>query len=124
MIMGESFEASDIDGDPPSDPEAGGASLGGTWPNKRVAAGAVGSASIVKSERQAFHGLQAQQLTLASGAHVGVANRGLGNEGMVFKAGRLYEGYVWATAVSGRGQNHGVTVEAAPAIGGNEPLLQ
>ena len=97
MIMGESWEAKDIDGDAPLDPETGG-SVGGTWPNPSVAPGAVGSGRVVASRREAFHGLQAQQLTLASGGHVGVANRGLGNEGMVFEAGREYEGYVWAKA--------------------------
>ena len=60
---------------------------------------AVGTASIVASERAAFHGLQAQQLSLTSGAFVGVTNRGLGNEGMVFTAGREYEGYIWAKAI-------------------------
>ena len=33
MIMGESFEAKVIDGDPPADPETPGGSVGGTWPN-------------------------------------------------------------------------------------------
>ena len=30
---------------------------------------------------------------------MGVANRGLGNEGMVFQGGREYEGYIWAKAI-------------------------
>ena len=98
MIMGESFEAQAIDGDPPVDPETGG-TVGGTWPNQALAPGAVGTTRIVASEREAFHGLQAQQLTLTSGGYVGVANRGLGNEGMVFQAGREYEGYIWAKAI-------------------------
>jgi hypothetical protein len=33
MIMGESWEAKDIDGDPPADPETGG-SVGGTSPGR------------------------------------------------------------------------------------------
>lgn len=99
MIMGESFEAQDIDGDAPLDPETGG-SIGGTWPNPVLAPGAVGTAIIVASDREAFHGLQAQQLTLVSGGYVGVANRGLGNEGMVFKAGHAYDGYIWAKAMA------------------------
>jgi hypothetical protein len=47
-------------------------------------------------------------------SHVGVANRGLGNEGMVFEAGREYEGYVWAKALGPAP----LTLEVALAMGG------
>ena len=39
----------------------------------------------------------------ATGARVAIANRGLGNAGLVFEAAKVYEGYVWAKGLSASG---------------------
>ena len=56
MIMGESFEAKVIDGDPPpADPETPGGSVGGTWPNSALAPGAVGKASVMEGRSETLY---------------------------------------------------------------------
>jgi hypothetical protein len=59
--------------------------------------GVVGSAEIVST--QPFHGKDSLSMTMTSGAGiVGMSNRGLGHEGLVFGAGKQYTGYFFAKA--------------------------
>ena len=47
----------------------------------------------------AFHGQSSERLSFrGGGGRAAVANRGLGNEGLFFEAGKEYEGYFWAKA--------------------------
>ena len=56
---------------------------------------AVGSASIVSTE--SFHGKDSLSVSMSSGSGiVGMSNRGLGHEGLVFEANKPYEGYFFA----------------------------
>ncbi|HEX5269685.1 MAG TPA: family 16 glycoside hydrolase, partial [Gemmataceae bacterium] len=46
-----------------------------------------------------FAGTQSQKMTFVEGeGEVGIENRGLNRQGMAFRAGKPYEGYVWAHA--------------------------
>ncbi len=48
---------------------------------------------------QPFLGKQSQTIVFAKGdGEVGVENRGLNRQGMCFRSGKVYEGYVWARA--------------------------
>ena len=56
---------------------------------------AVGSASIVSTDP--FHGKDSLSISMSSGSGViGMSNRGLGHEGLVFEASKEYEGYFFA----------------------------
>jgi hypothetical protein len=91
MIFGASFEAC-------KDCAAHGA-----WPNQVVSPGVEATLSLDQDET--FNGGQSQKIIFASGTgRAGIANRGLGNEGLVFEAGKPYEGYLFAKA------NHSVTL--------------
>ena len=69
MIMGESWEAKDIDGDPPADPETGG-SVGGTWPNPARSPGAVLGSRFYGKNGISEGSYQSGQLTVFSGAYM------------------------------------------------------
>ena len=80
MIVGSSFNATDY-----SD---------GRW---NIEGGA--GFSVTTDTAAAFHGVPSERLTLANGPGSGsVNNRGLGNGGMVFEAGKEYEGFIFAAA--------------------------
>jgi hypothetical protein len=97
MVVGGSFEAvkllearSDTDSD---------ASHGPPQPiywNNYSSPGGAGTASL--DSAVAFHGSASMKIESrgAVGTTVGVTNRGLGNEGLVFEAGKDYEGYFFA----------------------------
>ncbi len=56
-------------------------------------------AAYALDENHPFAGKQSQKMTFAGGeGEVGVENRGLNRQGMAFRAGKPYEGYVWARA--------------------------
>lgn len=56
---------------------------------------AVGTASIVSTE--SFHGKDSLSLKMTAGSGiVGMSNRGLGHEGLVFEASKEYQGYFFA----------------------------
>ena len=82
MIYGSSFES----------PYPVGAADGAGW---RDASSGSGSAAIDPSEF--FNGERSQKLSVAAGGgSAAVANRGTGNEGLVFSEGKEYEGYLFA----------------------------
>ena len=97
MVVGGSFEAvkllqarSDTDYD---------ASHGPPQPiywNNYSSPGGAGTGSL--DSAVAFHGSASMKIESrgAVGTTVGVTNRGLGNEGLVFEAGKVYEGYFFA----------------------------
>ena len=89
MVMGESFEDVVLDGVP---------FVNSTWPNDILTPGV--EATLALDPSNPWHGKQSQLIELRSvpsgGGRAGVANRGLGNEGLVFEAGKLYEGYLFA----------------------------
>jgi len=64
-----------------------------TWPNSVNSGSAKGSANFTGD---AFHGRTSLQINYASGnGLVGKGNRGLGNEGLTFQAGKDYDGYLF-----------------------------
>ena len=90
-IYGPSFEA-------PAPVHA--ATDGTGWVDVSSGAG-VGGATL--DATTAFHGFSSEKLSFRGGGGGGggraaVANRGLGNEGLFFEAGKDYEGYFWAKA--------------------------
>jgi alpha-L-arabinofuranosidase len=67
--------------------------VSGLW--APVARGTARAAFAVETERP-FVGQQSQKVAFTAGVgEVGVENRGLNRQGMAFRAGKPYEGYVW-----------------------------
>ena len=64
-----------------------------TW-NRRTA----GTASIRLTSADPFHGQASMKLELQSGSSAAVSNRGAGNQGLVFRGGKDYTGYIFARA--------------------------
>ena len=61
--------------------------------------GAVGTAAITDAD--SFHGKDSLAVSMTSGTGViGMSNRGLGHEGLVFQASKEYEGYFFAKSSS------------------------
>jgi hypothetical protein len=88
MIVGESFEVTG----------------GVTWPTEpqpNISWNHVadGDALFVTDNSTVFHGFASQKISMLSGTHAAVTNRGLHNEGLVLHAGRDYHGYVFVKAV-------------------------
>jgi hypothetical protein len=75
----------------------------GLWQNVEVSAGTAGTAVIDTVNSFHGHASAAVQLSVAgsSAPFVGVGNRGLGNEGLVFQANQPYDGYFFAAAAVG-----------------------
>jgi hypothetical protein len=70
--------------------------VSGMWAPLRR--GKARAAFALETERP-FAGKQSQKIVFAEGeGEVGVENRGLNRQGMGFRAGKPYEGYVWARA--------------------------
>lgn len=79
LIFGESFEGA------PGAPN--------TWPNPVTSGSAQGSATL---DGDPFHGRQSLKVQFQSGVGVvGLANRGLGNEGLFLESNRDYGGYLF-----------------------------
>ena len=55
-----------------------------------------GDATFATDTTEPFHGLASQRIELHSGSFAFVSNRGLGNQGLVLRAGKEYIGYVFA----------------------------
>eukprot|EP00937_MAST-01D_sp_MAST-1D-sp2_P006106 g6106.t1 len=55
-----------------------------------------GDAVFATDAAAPFHGLASQRIELRSGSFAFVSNRGLGNQGLVLRAGKEYTGYVFA----------------------------
>ena len=72
------------------------------------------SVAVTEDSSVLFFGTASEQIKLGSPAPgasaAGVSNRGLGNAGMVFEAGKLYEGYLFARLPAT------ATRDAAPAV--------
>lgn len=71
----------------------------GLWPNA-VQSGAP-SASVTLDGTRKFNSFPSLAISFPAGAadaYAGVANRGLGNEGLVFAGGQSYEGFLFAQA--------------------------
>ena len=81
LVFGESFQ------EEPSQP-----GISGMWRGV-VASGARGSFTL--GAPSPFQGRQSQRITAASGAGLGVENRGLNRWGISFTAGKPYDGYVY-----------------------------
>jgi hypothetical protein len=79
------------------DPEAAG-DVSGMWaPLRRGTA----RAAFALERDQPFAGTQSQKLAFTTGdGDVGIENRGLNRQGMCFRAGKAYEGYLWARAAN------------------------
>eukprot|EP01050_Picozoa_sp_SAG11_P016156 SAG11_NODE_2170_length_3724_cov_2.188690_5_plen_321_part_00 len=86
-IYGPSFEA----------PAPVHATTDGTGWVDASSGGGVGGATL--DATTAFHGFSSEKLSFrGGGGRAAVANRGLGNEGLFFEAGKDYEGYFWTKA--------------------------
>ncbi len=102
MVVGGSFEAERLlsdDQDATSQQwtradDSHGAPQPIYW-NNFTSPGGVGEATLDSSV--AFHGATSMKIEShgPAGTSVGVTNRGLGNEGLVFEAGKEYEGYIF-----------------------------
>jgi hypothetical protein len=87
-IYGPSFEA----------PAPVHATTDGTGWVDASSGGGVGGATL--DAKTAFHGFSSEKLSFrGGGGRAAVANRGLGNEGLFFEAGKDYEGYFWTKAL-------------------------
>jgi|EP01047_Picozoa_sp_COSAG01_P045628 hypothetical protein len=112
MVVGASFEEAVNGAVPPIVPPPSGSDSrsGRKW---RVSAGhgapqriywnnvTTGTARghVKLSDAMPFHGRSAMEISFDDGVgSVGVSNRGLGNEGLVFEAGKLYEGFFFASS--------------------------
>lgn len=89
MVLGESFEGDHYSLD--------------SW-STLASAGASGSATPDQTTR--FHGMQSKRLALTSAGPdgkgvFGLANRGLGGEGLFLEGGKPYDGYLFALAPAG-----------------------
>lgn len=82
LVFGESFES------PPNTTVEGQSSY--AW--QKVGSSA---AKIASDPTRSFAGFPSQKIQLSSGT-AGLANRGLGNEGLYLRAGKPYEGYFFA----------------------------
>jgi hypothetical protein len=104
MVMGESFETTVLDGVPFTN---------STWPNQMITPGT--KATLGLDVTHPWHGLQSQRIAVhslpSSGGSASVANRGMANEGMVFEAGKPYEGFVFARSSTAGGVKLVVTIE-------------
>ena len=81
MIFGDSFNASGV----------------GRWNAQKSDASIKFAAT--QDSAVLFHGVPSQQLEFISGrGTAGLSNRGLANAGMVFEAGKTYEGFLFAAA--------------------------
>jgi hypothetical protein len=77
------------------DPEAAG-DVSGMWAPLRR--GTARSAFSLERDRP-FVGSQSQRIAFTTGdGEVGIENRGLNRQGLCFRAGKPYEGYIWARA--------------------------
>lgn len=113
MIFGESFES------PPNTTEYGQS----TYAWQRVIDTSLGDrASVVRDTAMAFSGQASQKITITAGhggGSAGLANRGLGNEGLYFVAMKPYEGYFFAASAQA------VTFEVRlETVGGNKILAR
>ena len=107
MVVGASFEAA-LNGQvvPPkaAAPDLRGEASSGPrqriyW-NNLTSGSATGGTAL--SNATQFHGQSSMSLSFAPGGKgfVGVTNRGLGNEGLVFERGKPYEGFFFASSAS------------------------
>ena len=69
----------------------------GLWPNKVMSA-SLSSATIELDHTRPFNTFPSLHVAFKGQGYAGVANRGLGNEGLVFQDGQVYEGYLFAMA--------------------------
>ncbi len=69
----------------------------GMWPNRIITGPGAGS----MDNTVLFNTFPSFYATTSTLSQVGIANRGLGNEGLVFRAGRNYEGYLYARSIGG-----------------------
>ena len=100
MIVPDSFNAT---GFTPSPHWGGNASTDGSFSSARVGWNVEKSAPSVAfahgtDNSSRFHGVASERLSLAGKGSGGLSNRGLGNAGMAFEAGKPYEGFIWAGA--------------------------
>lgn len=103
MVVGASFEAA-INGIVPPIAAAGVAGTAEHGPPQRIywnnltTGSATGGTGL--SNASAFHGQSSMSVSFSPGGtgFVGVTNRGLGNEGLLFEATKLYEGFFFATS--------------------------
>ena len=70
----------------------------GLWPNAVHSDGA--QATVGLDSNVLFGKFPSLSMELSGDGYAGVANRGLGNEGLVFRSGRDYEGYLFTKADS------------------------
>ena len=108
MIVPDSFNAT---GFTPSPHWGGNASTDGSFSSARVGWNVEKSAPSVTfthgmDTTSRFHGVASERLSLTGRGSGGLSNRGLGNAGLVFEAGKPYEGFIWAAA----GETSGVSV--------------
>lgn len=92
MIFGESFER------PPNTTVAGQSSY--AW-QPAISPSLSSRATSTEDTAHPFSGRASQKITIAAGAgtgSAGLANRGLGNEGLYFQQGKEYEGYFFASS--------------------------
>jgi hypothetical protein len=79
----------------------------GAWPRNPwsgFTSSQVNGTAVISDDGEAFHGHTSLSVkyysSKSSDGLVGMANRGLGHEGLVFKAGKDYEGYFFAKSVA------------------------
>ena len=113
MIVPDSFNAT---GFTPSPHWGGNASTDGSFSSSRVGWNVEKSAPAVAfshgtDEASRFHGVASERIALAGKGSGGLSNRGLGNAGMAFQAGKPYEGFIWARTDDASGVSLTVSLE-------------
>ena len=113
MIVPDSFNATTFVRSPHW---GGNASTDGSFSSSRVGWNVEKSAPSVRfvhgtDEASRFHDVASEWLALAGKGSGGLSNRGMGNAGMVFEAGKPYEGFIWAGAAGASGVSVTVSLE-------------